>query len=203
MNKWYVAKLKPGAGREAQSRIGTPPHRHGENVAEQSIRDIGFDCYFPRMRREIVHHRTRQKITRRFPLLHGYIFISIPDGRFGVIHGLDGVGSFLGMDGDPFPIPASVIERMMADEADMKFDDTTEARIHRGEVAKTVRGQLRRQFRKGSTVRVIAGPFSSFAGKIEGITRQDTVKAAIEIFGRLTPVEFDPLDLEASTLEAA
>lgn len=48
------------------------------------------------------------------------------------------------------------------------------------------------KFEKGEVVRVIAGPFTEFTGKIEDVNAdKEKLKVLISIFGRDTPVELD------------
>ena len=45
-------------------------------------------------------------------------------------------------------------------------------------------------YRLGDMVRIKAGPFAAFTGKIEGINQARTLlKVKVEIFGRITPVD--------------
>ena len=44
-------------------------------------------------------------------------------------------------------------------------------------------------YRLGDMVRIKAGPFAAFTGKIEGINQSKTLlKVKVEIFGRITPI---------------
>lgn len=52
-------------------------------------------------------------------------------------------------------------------------------------------------FEVGQKVRVMDGPFASFYGLVEGVD-DVRVRGLIDIFGRLTPVEFEPGQLEAA-----
>jgi transcriptional antiterminator NusG len=55
-------------------------------------------------------------------------------------------------------------------------------------------------FRVGDIVRIKAGPFAAFTGKVEGINQSKSLlKVAVEIFGRSTPVKVS--FGEAETLE--
>jgi transcription termination/antitermination protein NusG len=50
-------------------------------------------------------------------------------------------------------------------------------------------GRGGRIFRLGDTVRILAGPFAAFTGRVEGINRaKSLLKVSVEIFGRETPV---------------
>ena len=52
-------------------------------------------------------------------------------------------------------------------------------------------------FRLGDTVRVLSGPFASFAGKIEGINQgRRLLKVRVVIFGRETPVKLGYAEVE-------
>ena len=46
------------------------------------------------------------------------------------------------------------------------------------------------RYRLGDMVRIKAGPFAGFPGKIEGINQSKSLlKVKIEIFGRVTPIK--------------
>jgi transcriptional antiterminator NusG len=52
-------------------------------------------------------------------------------------------------------------------------------------------------FRLGDTVRVLSGPFASFAGKIEGINQgRRLLKVRVVIFGRETPLKLGYAEVE-------
>ena len=52
-------------------------------------------------------------------------------------------------------------------------------------------------FRLGDTVRIKAGPFASFTGRVEGINQAKTLlKVMVNIFGRAKPVKLRFLDVE-------
>lgn len=192
---WYIAQTRAGAMRAASERIGLPQERRGETIVERSLRDAGFDCYLPRTRFETRHRRTHKIVTHCKPLIVGYVFV---DGvaRHGVsVRDCDGVSRILGdlERGWPYPVPDETVERFRRAEADMEFDDTREARIKRGLEARTKRDTIRLQFPAGSRVAVTAGPLAGFHGKVTSVTGRAMVRAMIELFGGLTPVEL-PVD---------
>ena len=52
-------------------------------------------------------------------------------------------------------------------------------------------------FRLGDTVRIMSGPFTAFAGKIEGINQSKTLlKVRVIVFGRTKPIKLSFKDVE-------
>lgn len=158
------------------------------------------------------HRRTKQWVTHELLLMPRYIFVEMPAGAHDwfSLRRCDGVHSILGAsdasgEAAPFPIPSKNVERLMAMQADMQFDDTRAARIRRREIGKNRRDTITMKFPVGSKVRAKDGPFASFGGMVTNITAKGEVEAMIEIFGRLTPATFPSEDLEpiASSREAA
>ena len=55
----------------------------------------------------------------------------------------------------------------------------------------------RQTFRLGDTVRIVSGPFASFAGKIEGINQAKALlKVKVAIYGRDNPIKLKFSDVE-------
>ena len=51
------------------------------------------------------------------------------------------------------------------------------------------------QVREGQIVRVIAGPFAGFRGEVTAVDEQ-TVNVAVQVFGRVTPVDLASRQIE-------
>ena len=52
-------------------------------------------------------------------------------------------------------------------------------------------------FKKGDTIKVIAGPFIDFTGTVENVNEdKQKVKVMVSIFGRPTPIELDFFQVE-------
>ena len=52
-------------------------------------------------------------------------------------------------------------------------------------------------FRLGDTVRIMSGPFTAFAGKIEGINQAKALlKVRVIVFGRTKPIKLSFKDVE-------
>jgi transcription termination/antitermination protein NusG len=51
------------------------------------------------------------------------------------------------------------------------------------------------QVRKGQIVRVIDGPFTGFRGEVKKVDEQ-IAKVAVQVYGRITPVDLAPGQIE-------
>jgi transcriptional antiterminator NusG len=79
----------------------------------------------------------------------------------------------------------------------MQFDDTRAARLHRKEEAKSRKAKTESEFPPGRSIFVTerGNPFATFGGVVDEVTNAGRVIALIDIFGRMTPVEFEPRQL--------
>lgn len=199
MSNWFVAKIAPGSSRDAPN-LALEPWHNDETIAERKIWNAGFDCYFPRFKKEIIHHRTNKLVVRSFPLLQTYIFVYLPTPNAEWVKDVETISYVLGSEGRMFPIDSDVAKLQEA-EREMLFDDTREARIKHKREAKTKREHALGRFKRGDRVMVRLGskhPFSGFSGAVTGATSRGTIEAVIELFGRLTPVEFKTQEIEAA-----
>ncbi|UXN67050.1 hypothetical protein N8E89_21205 (plasmid) [Phyllobacterium sp. A18/5-2] len=94
----------------------------------------------------------------------------------------------------PVRISTDHVEAIYLTEIDMQFDDTRAARIHLKVEAKSRKATTEMQFPKGEGILVSdsMNPFAKFGGVVQEVTKSGRVVALIELFGRLTPVEFEP-----------
>lgn len=165
-----------------------------ELKAAENIRKAGYETYLPRCRVEVKNHKTHTYAVRENPLMPRYLFVSFmpKDTNFYRVAGCDGVESILSVDGNPVRVSANSVETIFLAEIDMAFDDTRAARIHRKEEDANTKKSLVRRFPAGLDVFVTdsKNPFASLEGIVEEVTKAGRIIALIELFGRMTPVEF-------------
>jgi transcription antitermination factor NusG len=168
----------------------------GEDKAFYNIRKAGYDTYYPRRRVEVQHRRTKVYVVKEEALMPRYLFVGNPD--FYQVRNCDGVEGILGVDGRPIRISGKSVQDIYVAEIDMDFDDTRAARIHRKEELATEKENTARQFPSGQSVIVvdIGNPFTQHCGIVEEVTKAGKVKALMQLFGRMTPVEFDARQLQ-------
>jgi transcription antitermination factor NusG len=148
------------------------------------------------LKRERQERRSKKWVETTRPLMTGYLFVQMPYGPLDwwTLRRCDGVRGVLGTtdrqgEQSPFPVPSRLVERIMAAQLNLQFDDTREARSRRGEQAVNI-------YQPGAAVLVTKGPFTSFPAEVQAVRPNGTVEALISLFGRLTVMELAPDQLE-------
>lgn len=165
------------------------------------LKVAGYDAYLPRRRYDRHQRRLRVMAEWSEPLMPSYLFVvhprpGQPIDDWTEVRAVKGVIGPLGSANGPLQIPTPAIEMIMTEEFSSVYDETKAAKKIRGD---SERQRLERQFTPGSRHLVKDGPFASFLAEAESLTHDDRVRALVEIFGRLVPVEFEPEHLtEAS-----
>ncbi len=95
--------------------------------------------------------------------------------------------SLLGVD-RPLPFPTDALQ-ILADRVTGNDRDETDAGKRRAAAA---------QFQVGEMRRILNGPFATFFAEVEEVLGSGSIKAGVRLFGRMTPVEFNPEDLAAA-----
>lgn len=166
-----------------------------EARAEKALRAARYRVYAPKMKKTIIHHRTKEYIDRTFALFNRYLFVGAPRGKIDwfVVRSRDGVEKVLGIDGVPISVDRKLIGDVMLAQRRGAFNDL---------ISKSKRATIEKRHPIGSRLMVRPNtPFPGFHGQVTGVTGRGTVKALIQVLGRLTPVELKPEDITAITLD--
>ena len=154
---WYVARVKQGKAA----------------VAMRGLDDQGFDPYYPLM--TVAVARAGRTIDRSEPVFPSYLFVrSEPEPqRWRAMNGTRGVVRLLGHgpDGEPSPLRAGEVERLMDRE-------------RRGQL----RHPTRRQVRAGDRVEFKNGALTGLGGVCQW-TRRERVAVLLSLFGGSRLVE--------------
>ncbi len=122
-----------------------------------------------------LHTRNGKRVEKDRKVFPGYILINMmmSDDAFKLVKSTSGVTGFVQSGNKPIPLENYEVTRIIAN---------LEASQETPKVA----------WNKGENIRVVAGPFSDFTGKIEEVSAEkEKLKVLINIFGRDTPVELD------------
>jgi transcriptional antiterminator NusG len=174
--KWYVVKAISGKEKKAKEYIESEMAKRGWSEDVPTVLIPTEKVYSIRNGKKVVKDRSY------FP---GYVLIEadLRDEIIPVIQNVPNVLDFLRESGGGKPIPMRQheINRILG-----KMDDQIEALDGKGET-----------FIVGEPVKVIDGPFSSFAGVVEEVnTEKKKLKVTVKIFGRRTPLELNYSQVE-------
>lgn len=159
----------------------------GEKKAIAGLTESGFQSYWPTYLKDMVHHRSHKWIRKRLPLFNRYLFAELPVNpkHWAPVYSIEEIDCALGSNGMPCPVKPEVVEKIMSDQREGRFDDTG-----------TAQQKTLRRFPLGSRIRAKIGPFGGFAGLVTNVRARGSLEALIDIFGRLTPVEFQTEAIE-------
>ena len=113
----------------------------------------------------------------------GYILVEmeLDDETWHMVKSTPRVTGFVGGK-NPVPIPEEEVEIIIQ------------------QVEKGPAPQVKMQFQKGESVRIIDGPFSNFNGYVEDVDMDHgRLRVMVSIFGRQTPVELNFFQVEKNT----
>ena len=198
-----TAAACPGEGQQPKLWYVVRTNIKCEKRALAALTAAGYEAYLPLMRRDVVHHRTKKVVTKELVLFNRYLFVAQParGADWFRLRRCDGVEAVLGANGRYLPVDARAVEAFRQAEAELEFDETRAARLRRKEIGRTLKATAAMRFPVGAAIRVRkdfsrAHPFGGFFGQVESVRGKGVVTAMIELFGRLTPVEFQPGEIE-------
>lgn len=185
MGNWFIVQTNPNCERKA--------------VAE--LRRAGFRAHMPRLARVRRHHRTKEPLVTRRPLMTGYIFMRFPGPvNWYTLRQCQGVKGVLYVDGKPYELAREHVATIMRAQRSMIHEDGDTRGVRR-EMRKG-RADVREAQRKAKLGgmqpgRHITAPLSGaerILARIISVTKKGTVKAVMLSEGRELPVEFTELD---------
>lgn len=150
-------------------------------TALEGLRDVVRRVVIPT--ESVVEIKGGKKRTTQRTLMPGYLIVQMKtcEEAFNLVKSVKGVSSFVGDGNAPTPLTHDEVANLisiMQDKAD--------------------KPKPKMLFSKGDQIKVIEGPFANFVGHIEGMDgEKGKLTVMVSIFGRLTPVELDVLQVEA------
>ncbi len=195
IKEWYAIRLKPMAQRESRQD-------HRLTNIEFALRQEGFDFFFPLERKEIIHHRTKKPIDKRFPMIPGYAFVSKP-GNWLRLRKTDFVAGILGVGGTPKVISTSVIDAIQ--KAEDAFSEEYERqkalrRQRERDADEHIPQRRARQLFPAGSQFVVSNTHVMLAGMrgtVKEATGRRTIKAIIETLNGMMNAEISMDDIES------
>jgi transcriptional antiterminator NusG len=168
---WYAVHTYSGH----ENKVMTNILRRAESM---SLRDKIFRILVPTEAETRTRAGKKTEVKRKvFP---GYVLIDmvLDDQTWYLVKSTTGVTGFVSSGNKPVPLQEKEIQVIL---------DSVEGNVPAPVV----------KFEKGEVIRVTAGPFTEFTGKIEEVNvDKEKVRVLISIFGRDTPVELDFQQIE-------
>lgn len=199
-SSWYAIRIKPGYQRMASKWDAANEQFRLETIIERNLRAEGVECFMPSFYVETRHHRTKQWMEKRFPMLVGYAFVNLPRMNFEEVRAIDGVMCLLKPVKEMPPVRFSLTDiggLMDAEhEAHQHFLQEREKRIIReaAKMNKTTRRQMEKMFPPNTTAMIAEGaPFAGMLARVLGPSSRGKVKAVIETLNGFANVDV-PLD---------
>ena len=167
----FSAQSEPSlalAGQERWFVVRTQPHR--ESQAERQLANQAYRIFLPRFRKSRRHARKFEIVSA--PLFPGYLFVvlDLTRDRWRSVNGTYGVDKLLTRAGVPEPVPHGLVEELLA-----STDAEAIVRFHP-------------HLQNGQMVRVSAGPFANFVGRLQQLDDSGRVRILLEVLGGKIPV---------------
>jgi len=167
-----------------------------EEKAGRNLRRAGFSAYAPMGRVEKFSKRKKIWRETEFRIFPRYLFVEV-DGPVAWyrLRACEGVERVLGAEGRPQALNQVETNALLAvrdAEQNFAFDDTRAGKLHRKEIGRTKKETTKLRFPVGSHVLAKRGPFTGFPAEVINVSGRGTISAVLNVFGRLSPVEFPP-----------
>ncbi len=172
-HRWYVVHTYSGYEQKAKLAL------------EERVRSMGKEPLFSEVlvpSESVVEMKKGVKKTSSRRFFPGYILVKMDlnDETWHIIKGTPKITGFVGGGRNPPAVPDEEVKRITR-------------QIDEG----TLRPKAKVEFEKGESVRVIEGPFASFAGVVEEVSpEKGKLKVSVSIFGRSTPIELEFMQVE-------
>jgi transcriptional antiterminator RfaH len=150
-------------------------HAHAEAKAALNLERQGFATYVPRYLKRRSHARRAQIVP--VPLFPRYLFVSVNMAaqRWRSIQSTFGVAQLVSSGEAPSAVSAAIVEELRNREDADGF----------------IRLARRADFRRGETVRVIDGVFSTRLGLFECMSEKERVTLLLDLLGQKVRVVMD------------
>lgn len=179
---WYIVHVYTGYEQKINRTLS-------EMIAENKI-DSSVLIQVKVPTEEVTEVRNNKKHVKNNLLLPGYIMVEMDLPQIGwkdvcsQIRRIQGVTGFVGTSPSerPRPISGEEAKRMLLAAGELKGE-------------KAVR--VKQSYDIGDNVKITEGPFATFSGPVEEVmAERNKLRVNVQIFGRVTPVEVDVLQVE-------
>ena len=175
MSDWYILQVYSGFEEQVSSDIK-------DSLRGAGLLDSLHDIVVPLKDVSQIRYGKKSSIKRK--VISGYVFLCVDMSEeiFRLLRGISRVSGFVGSSnnsGIPYPVLPSELDSLL------QYDE------------QNINDKLEHSFAVGEVVNIVQGPFLSFNGTIDEVDEvRSRLKLFVSIFGRLTSVELDYIQVE-------
>lgn len=170
---WYVIHTYSGYEQKAKQALL-------ERIKSEHAEELFEDIMVPS--EDVVEMKKGVKKTSKRQFFPGYILVKMElnEKTWHLVKGTPKITGFVGGSMNPPIVPEEEVKRITK-------------QIEEG----TLKPKPKVQFEKGEDVKVINGPFATFAGIVEDVNEEKgRLRVLVSIFGRSTPIELEFTQVE-------
>jgi transcriptional antiterminator NusG len=170
---WYVVHTYSGYEQKAKKALE-------ERIKQHGVSHLFEEVLVPQ--ENIVEVKKGVKKTSKRHFFPGYVLVrmELNETTWHIVKGTPKITGFVGGSMNPPVVPDEEVSRITA-------------RIEEG----TLQPTPKMEFEKGDNVRVVSGPFATFAGLVDDVNEgKGKLRVLVSIFGRSTPIELDFTQVE-------
>lgn len=160
--KWYIVHTYSGHENKVKANIE-------KLVENRGMQDLVLQIIVPT--ETVVEHKGETSKARERKVFPGYVIVKmiVTNESWYLVRNTQGVTGFVGQGSEPIPLTEEEVRRMGIEKTSIVLD-----------------------IAEGDTVKVIAGPFKGFTARVdEANEEKQTLKAKVDMFGRMTSVELE------------
>ena len=193
--QWYIIQCYSGY----ENKVKTNLDMRAQTL---EVEDSIFEVVVP-IEQVLENKDGKKKIVKR-KLLPGYVLVraELNDAAWSVIRETPGVTSFVGNEGNATPVKTrDVAKFLMPNEAPSTKGDAAPNEAEGEQVVampeKEVAKTYAHDFEVGEAVTILSGPLAAVSATISEIDPETgKMQGLVSIFGRETPVELSPTEIE-------
>ncbi len=192
--QWYIIQCYSGYENKVRTNLGM-------RAQTLEVEDSIFEVVVP-IEQIMENKDGKKKIVKR-KLLPGYVLVraELNDAAWSVIRETPGVTSFVGNEGNATPVKTrDVAKFLMPNEAPAKGEAAPNEQEGEQVVEmpeKEVAKKYAHDFEVGEAVTILSGPLAAVSATISEIDPETgKMQGLVSIFGRETPVELSPTEIE-------
>jgi transcription antitermination factor NusG len=147
---WYCITTNPNCQRRAEAELS----------------QLGYRTFWPKLRKWATHARVRT--AKEYPLLGRYMFVEIHGNEFGPVRLVNGVESFVGIAGQPVPMPGRKVEDFLFRYLRGEWDYVTPEPVIYTDKHGVDQVRINERVPVGARIRIMEGEFADMLATVLG-----------------------------------